>query len=1192
MGNTQSSIEAPRRLSHRLSKPKTGNHATAGLLSPNAFSSSSRRFSNARLSSNLPYPPPPSPSPASTPTTATTVTSADETTANAEQGIERSASVIVPLPQDKERRRRSLFRSKSSQATSDPKRRNSSLGPVSRVADKVGRANSMTYESAVAYYGQPGPESWPVPPRSRTSWNYDLTSYEAKRLLNLAEEPALELATTMSESRTVVTETTWKSSNPTNSAKPASTPVSRVNSDLSLYMPVRRRSVIQTPGVATRSNSARESPVASMPNFRFSHPPTPNLSRQQSFESYRGGVVSLPPPLHDPDSTPRVVTPCEDKYQSIGAFKLGSLRITNGAASPEIEKTRKRGEPGQDGIEGRGDYFGGAQPGEFGGTARAAVQPLVQQTEAPLPRIEAPQPRAARLSPIASSFLSIETTRNVSGSLSQEPAVTTSDVPFEFLAEIDFTPFSLSDSPLLSPQLQTTSKATALDDELFEDDAQPEYSFVEVLDVRLDPNAKPPHGQADRTTDTAVERSDSGFVSVSTKSPSTESAHKPLTKADSGYSSNVSLRSFQLKTQGLQEGLELSLEKQPSQSSQKSSETPSLPSQLHDVSSGVLYPAAPQRDPPPPPVPPKDLHSTSPRPSPIKASFVPTRSLSDHSRTTEVYLSPAGALRAAKHVPSPILSPPYDAGRLKSPETTPLTPTSATSVRSDNSCSALSIGSGSRRPGKLQRFLSGARHPAAGPLTVHATHVVEKIGIPSIPQDVEHKLRERIGLFPTTTKRLALKPRSSMDTLRTIFSVGSMDASVEALNSVPTAVPTVAKVVEVDDEDAPETKGNSWKQTLQSAPSSFVQVAAHMINPVARKPVPVGHQSLKGEGQIVKETPTADSTVPDTAESTTDSEGGSSVDNITAARTEVDDGGVTILSPTPTRRSMSLTAGTARGWDARLPAVIPPTTMYSNPDLPVSALPSPLLARAVASAETKARRSPPVSMMTRRSMPLRVPPPLRSQSSTASLTRQSSRESLQSYPSTQPLAKKASRDSIHSYPSQQGEMVTNSLKHSASTPTMDPRRIMSFRHSQPAQPSQSKTPNWDVQTDHDLSRRSSQTSLNGAWEARNGQPPPLRHRASYDGYSYQQRRIQKGHPPSMSNGYTAPAKPAVDPWSSNQFDAIVGQRIQDGPYPPHVPRGHHRTHSVGNRSGHNTNPPYRILHSYNSPAYRNVPIWG
>ncbi|KAK3363576.1 hypothetical protein B0T25DRAFT_48371 [Lasiosphaeria hispida] len=1194
MGNSQSSVGEPRRRSQRLSKANTGNHATAGLLSPGVFSNRSKRFSNARLSLQ-----PPPPSPVSTPTTATSSSTAKTSDSLDTPRIERSASAVSV--QQKESRRRSLFRSNSSQAVEDPERRHRSSNPASRVADKLGRTNSMTYESAISYYGQPAPESWSGQPRSRTSWNYDMSSYEAKRLLNLDEEPASEQMTAMSENRvTVVTETTWKSSNPTHPpTNPPSTTISRANSDLSLYMPVRRRSVIQKPGVATRSNSTRESPAQSRMNFRYSHPPTPNLSRQQSFESYQSGVLSMPPRIPDTD-VPRVVTPCEDEYQSIGAFKLGSLRITNGAASPaspEIEKSRRRGHTnqGSPGKRDGDDYF----------SKTSIDEPSVVTAMPPLafPKLEAPQPRSLQLSPIATSFLSVDVASTVSGSVPTDLTSTTSasTVQPDYLADISFSPFSLLDPLPISPQLQTTSKATAAEDQLFEDEAQPEYDSVEVLDVRLDPSAKSQHGQTDGEASKSFPRTDSGFVS--TRSPS-EYSHKPLTKADSGYSSNVSLRSFQLKAQDRE--LTLVLDKPLSHSSQRSGSVQSEERSLSSFQTAHSHPLPPQREAPPPPVPPKDFPSTSPTQSKASPATRPGQPSSNRSKE---------APRATRLPPTQLASFSSGDSGPRSPESMPRTPVSATSVKSDNSASALSISSGSHKPSKLQRLLSGARRPTAGPLTVHTTHVVEKSDIPAIPQDVETKFHEHTGLFPLTTKRLALKPRSSFDTLKTIFSVGSMEASLEAVN----AIPSVAKVPEEEEEEAAasETKETSWRHTLQGMPSSIAHVASHVIpkKPIPRKPVPARQESVKGKEkeQVPQKVVTPESLLPSEADlssysSITASLGNNAYDAAFVAMTGSRDGA---MSPRLISRTMSLTESAVRYPDMRSP------TLTNSPlDLPSPALPSPLLARALSmEARERERGSPPTSMNTRRPMSLRVPPPLRSQSSTASLSRKASRESIQSYPSSQQLAKKPSRNNIHSYPSFQQVMSSGSGRSDSSPPIppMDPRRIMSFRHSQPPQP---KTPKWNVQTDHDpsdqasrppsaqASRRNSMSSVQGqdgyaiqrpssaqSWQVRTARPQKLKHRASYDGFNHPQKRAQSGHPPSMSNGYSGP-KQTYNPWSSNsELDPGAGQWLQDGRYPPYVPRGHNRNRSVS-RSAHGPNAPFRILHSYNSPAYRNAPIWG
>ena len=1028
-----------------------------------------------------------------------------------------------------------------------------------------------------------------------------MTSYEAKRLLNFTEEPRFELATTMSENKmTVVTETTWKSSNPTNPANLPSAPISRANSDLSLYMPVRRRSVIQKPGVATRSNSGREAHSSARPNFRFSHPPTPSLSRQQSIESYRSGVLSMPPRIREPE-VERVVTPSGNEYQSIGAFKLGSLRIVNGAASPaspEAEKSRNKGDKNRGSPVENADYFTGTQPGRLGVTHDA------RHPSAPSPRLQAPQPRAIPLSPINTSFLNLDTPSIRSGPTSGNLPPTLPAVP-DYLAGITFSPFSLDKENNLptSPQLQTTSKATALEDDLFEDEAQTEYS-ADVLQARRDASARL-QGQSDGEVVRTVSRTDSGFASArsasarsaSARSPS-EYSHKPLTKADSGYSSNVSLRSFQTKAQ--ERELTLSIEKQPIQTSRgavsASEEERSL--------SLISQPAPPQREAPPPPVPPKDFPPVSPTQS--RASTNTKKSASSVDAT-----KPSAK---TKSVPAPIISLPPRTNGPKSPESIPRTPgsaKSARSARSDRSTSALSIGNGPNKPSKLQRLLSSARRPAAGPLTVHTTHVEDKAGIPAIGRDVEHKFQEHAGLFPTTTRRLTLKPRPSLDTLKTIFSVGSLEASHEAAN----AVPSVPKVPESTAEEEGDPKESTWRHTLQAVPSTIVQAAAHVIprKPIARKPVPDRQDSLKGKTpEPPPKSGSPDSVPMSEAELSTYSSVSNSLGNnaYDVALIAMASGGDVPLSPQIVSRTLSLPESAMHHLDMRSPALT-----NSPLDLPSPALPSPLLARNLI-AESKAKSSPPVSMANRRPMPLRVPPPLRSQSSTASLNRKNSRESIQSYPSGQPLARKASRDSIHSYPSYQpgADSASERSDPSPPIPPMDPRRILSFRQSQS---SSYRVQSWDVQTEHDYSGQSSRAnSMHGhsrnnsvssapgfhdgygiqrpgsaqSWQVRTS-GPPLRHRSSYDGFNLQQRRVQYGHAPTMSNGYTAPIKTAYDPWNSNsQFDPGAGLGLQDSRYPPYVPRGHHRNRSLNRAAG--PNAPYRVLHSYNSPAYRNAPIWG
>jgi hypothetical protein len=494
--------------------------------------------------------------------------------------------------------------------------------------------------------------------------------------------------------------------------------------------------------------------------------------------------------------------------------------------------------------------------------------------------------------------------------------------------------------------------------------------------------------------------------------------------------------------------------------------------------------------------------------------------------------------------------------------TVPQTPGSVSSSRSDNSNSALSIGNGSHKPSRLRRFLSGARRSTAGPPAVYAIHPIEQSSIPPVPEAVEYKLHEHTRLLPATSKRLALRANSSLDTLKTIFSVGSIEASLDAVNSIQTA-PTAPE---------PETREGHWKQTLHSVPASIANAATYVIarKSITRKPVPVRQEVVNGSGQV-------------------------------ATRSQNLGG-----------RTMSLTLPGEWGtdWNYRASGL---DLAGPTPNISSSNLPSPV-AKAM-SGESKARAPPPVDTAMKRPLSLRVPPPLRPRSIT-NLSRKASRESL---------SRNSSMDSFHSYsPSSIADGSVQSI--SPSRATMDPRRLQSFRQFMDPQSSPYNSPNRELQMNHEMARRTSQAFPSGGsrrnsissvqsegvygmqrsgsdqgWQV-GARPQPLRHRASYDGF-YQQQHSQYRHPPSMSNGYTAPSKPTYDlqgrgqldaaaTWSRSQFGAAAGQWYQDGFVKPNLPRGHRRNRSMGNKNGNGPNPPYRVLHSYNSPAYRNAPIWG
>lgn len=161
MGNQQSALETPAPRSspksspQRLSKPKTINPTTEGLLllNPGGVSTSIKRQSfvppahpeNATLETN--------PAPIMRPS------------ADVSEGIPEEVEVELEKKgslksiQEKATKRMSLFRSKSSQGNPHKEKGASTTRPTSRncntATGTIPRVNSMTFESAAAAYLQP-----------------------------------------------------------------------------------------------------------------------------------------------------------------------------------------------------------------------------------------------------------------------------------------------------------------------------------------------------------------------------------------------------------------------------------------------------------------------------------------------------------------------------------------------------------------------------------------------------------------------------------------------------------------------------------------------------------------------------------------------------------------------------------------------------------------------------------------------------------------------------------------------------------------------------------------------------------------------------------------------------------------------------------------------------------------------------
>lgn len=264
----------------------------------------------------------------------------------------------------------------------------------------------------------------------------------------------------------------------------AHTSLARTTSDLSFYAPMRRRSVIQTPGVATRPRRDDMLSVPDMSSYRNSRKSQPIFGDEPfSFEpsSKASKHISMPigfAPLE------RASTPLESDYKQLGGMKFGSLKIMNGSppSSPQdIIKQQRQ------------------QERELGSGLTSSSAIISDDLG-----IELNMARRKQRHSVIGSVAESRALASISGFKANEKTFQPSSQKIEILDDLMPSPLSKVPSPLQG------------------------HLNHAVNDGAL--------GKARG----AVSRTNSGFYSIT----SSESSHRPSLKNDSGYSSNVSERSF------------------------------------------------------------------------------------------------------------------------------------------------------------------------------------------------------------------------------------------------------------------------------------------------------------------------------------------------------------------------------------------------------------------------------------------------------------------------------------------------------------------------------------------------------------------------------------------------------------------------------------------------------------------------
>ncbi|KAH8594066.1 hypothetical protein B0O99DRAFT_595778 [Bisporella sp. PMI_857] len=791
MGNEQSA-PGPRRQANRLSKPRT--HSTAVPSNSRSPNPSSRRNSilqdvdNSNRFSTLP--------------------------------VEEPRVKTVEEPKKK---RLSLFRSKSSQSKDSQLDIKNGvhidyLGetPVRAVATNWSRTNSMVEYDRDTHYSAPIPRA---PPQRLPSQNAPIQSRPPVRVptrVSLQHVPYAQhyarlslVPEAPSPQPNSKRQSLYREVSPQEES-PELTHASRTNSDTQLYAPIRRRSLLQH-GVATRNSWVENDSRSSLPSqmadslvdmqTRYYNSEKPTSSPLAELANIEVKPVDL-------ITQPRVATPNDMDYGSIGAFKLGSLRITNGAASPAPSLERANT------IGAEEDYIlvGNARPNRptsrhgFGQRSQTISvpqgeikPPWITRAESPLQKVE----NSEQHDPAPLIVRTDLTLPNPEFSLFKftESPTKSLELAQEYMQDLALSPFSFDASPAISPKLEATSKHMAVEDNLFE----PEPGTPIVSEAY------------------APGSFDSGYHANEGASTKDQRRAIPLAKADSGYSSNVSLRSFK----------------------------------------GNAAPPAPPKE--GPPTPPKDPVSTESVSRVASSTYSVVSVRSDASIYAKRSLPaipkqerppqnvPQGPRTPAKHYSMDSLgksSLPYNLHKSVSqapvvvkphkehekPKNIPNFPKKVQQISNDSpSGSEVSSSSSSRwRP---RRNSKSKATPQPLPLfTVQAFQSPsQQFDIPTPTAEASKKLGERVDAFPVTSfpntlaGTTSLRRSVSKETLTTIFSVGSAEYKEElTMSRLYSALPDVPTPITEDPPPAPQHDVNRRNTYQPRLPAPV---------PVSRKPL-------------------------------------------------------------------------------------------------------------------------------------------------------------------------------------------------------------------------------------------------------------------------------------------------------------------------------------------------------------------
>jgi hypothetical protein len=626
----------------------------------------------------------------------------------------------------------------------------------------------------------------------------------------------------------------------------------RTNSDTTLYGPIRRRSLLQH-GVATRTSYVEPDARQSLPSQRQSSADLQNFYYNPSkpTSSPLSDLAALTPSSDFMVPGPRTETPTELDYGHIGAFKLGTLRITNGAASPAPSSHGRAASLGaeEDYImagEARKSLESGHRHGlsqrsnTLSVPAETIKAPWIVRSESPLRQSHEIRYEPLTIDthlPLDPSFAMFDFEGTEKLFKSTESPTKAQELANEYMQDIALSPFSFDNSPPVSPGFQATSKHMAIEDDLFE----PEPDTPTDLGIHMPRSFDSGYGGGEP----------SSAPTRGAKGPP-ELAPKPLAKADSGYSSNVSLRSFKKDHSPPAREAPPTPPKEPV--SRVASSTYSVQSEA-TIRAKRSLPALPVEEIPeppmrqPPPVPVKDQSSERSSRN-IQPPLVPQKGAEQASAPPQSYI----AAKPTQSKQQNMLLVAQVGGFVR--EESPANSESSTS----------STNSSSRWRPKISKRESQQRTHTQNEevFTVQAFRTPsEPFRIPPPSAEARRKLEERVEAFPvacfpnTVAGTVGLRHSSSKETLGTIFSVGSAEVRDElSFARLQGDLPPIPPMPTIIQEPVPQPKPEINRRYTYQAPAQFPLQAPRQgrqsFQPVSRERGPSpgqranwGRQSLQ-----------------------------------------------------------------------------------------------------------------------------------------------------------------------------------------------------------------------------------------------------------------------------------------------------------------------------------------------------------